>query len=316
MPKLSVIVPVYNTGKQLAKCLNSLKDLEDTEIIVINDGSKDNSEKVIYEHMQDNMKYYSKPNTGIADTRNFGIEHATGDYILFVDSDDYIERELLDKLNTYMRENIEVIKFKLQRVNEEGKILEKVDGSVFEKQTGEDAFSKLYSTDVLLDSPCVYLFKREYLLENNFKFKVGTYHEDFGLVPLIVIKAASVVSVDFYGYNYVQVEGSITRNKNYDKTVQKMKDAITQYDNMVAEIEHYPIGKTAKENIRIFYTNSIILKLKELKSEDQDFFIKEIKNRKMVQNIKIRNVKQLIKRIILSLNIKCYLKKRWKPCQR
>lgn len=310
MPKLSVIVPVYNTEKQLTKCLNSLKNLEDTEIIVINDGSKDNSEKVIYEHMQDNMKYYSKPNTGIADTRNFGIEHATGDYILFVDSDDYIETNLLDKLNTYMQENIEVIKFKLQRVNEEGKILEKVGGSVFEKQTGEDAFSKLYSTDVLLDSPCVYLFKREYLLENNFKFKVGTYHEDFGLVPLIVIKAASVVSVDFYGYNYVQVEGSITRNKNYDKTIQKMRDAITQYDNMVAEIEHYLIGKTAKENIRIFYTNSIILKLKELKSEDQDFFIKEIKNRKMVQNIKIRNVKQLIKRIILSLNIKCYLKKR------
>ena len=89
-----------------------------------------------------------------------------------------------------------------------------------------------------------------------------------------------------------------------------MKDAITQYDNMVAEIEHYPIGKTSKENIRIFYTNSIILKLNELKSEDQDFFIKEIKNRKMVQNIKIRNVKQLIKRIILSLNIKWYLKKR------
>lgn len=310
MPKLSVIVPVYNTERQLAKCLNSLKDLEDIEIIVINDGSKDNSEKVIYEHMQDNMKYYSKPNTGIADTRNFGIEHATGDYILFVDSDDYIETDLLSKLNTYMQENIEVIKFKLQRVNENGKILEKVGGSVFEKQTGEDAFSKLYSTDVLLDSPCVYLFKRQYLLENNFKFKVGTYHEDFGLVPLIVIKAASVVSVDFYGYNYVQVEGSITRNKNYDKTVQKMKDAITQYDNMVAEIEHYPIGKTSKENIRIFYTNSIILKLNELKSEDQDFFIKEIKNRKMVQNIKIRNVKQLIKRIILSLNIKWYLKKR------
>lgn len=310
MPKLSVIVPVYNTEKQLEKCLNSLKDLEDTEIIVINDGSEDNSEKIIYEHMQDNMKYYSKPNTGIADTRNFGIEHATGDYILFVDSDDYIETNLLDKLYIYIQDNIEVIKFKLQRVNTDGKILEKVDGSVFEKQTGEDAFSRLYSTDVLLDSPCVYLFKREYLLENNFKFKVGTYHEDFGLVPLIIIKAASVVSVDFYGYNYVQVEGSITRNKNYDKTVQKMKDALAQYDNMVAEIKHYPIGKTAKENIRIFYTNSIILKLNELKPEDQDIFIKEIKNRQMVQNIKIRNLKQLLKRIMLSVNIKWYLKKR------
>lgn len=305
MPKLSVIVPVYNTEKQLRNCLNSLKDLKDAEIIVINDGSTDNSEQVIKEY---STKYYSKPNTGIADTRNFGIAHATGDYILFVDSDDYIEEDLVDKLDSYMNEKIDVIKFKLQRVDEQGNVLEKIGGAVFEKQTGEEAFSKLYPTDVLLDSPCVYLFRRKYLLENNFKFKVGTYHEDFGLVPLIIVKAATVVSVDYYGYNYVQVGNSITRNSNYEKTLQKMKDVITHYDNMIIEIQK--LSKTAQENIRIFYTNAIILKLKELKPEDQDIFIKEIKNRKMVQNIKVRNIKQLLKRIMLSLSIKWYLKKR------
>ena len=167
MPKLSVIVPVYNTEKQLRNCLNSLKDLKDAEIIVINDGSTDNSEQVIKEY---STKYYSKPNTGIADTRNFGIAHATGDYILFVDSDDYIEEDLVDKLDSYMNEKIDVIKFKLQRVDEQGNVLEKIGGAVFEKQTGEEAFSKLYPTDVLLDSPCVYLFRRKYLLENKFKF--------------------------------------------------------------------------------------------------------------------------------------------------
>ena len=137
---------------------------------------------------------------------------------------------------------------------------------------------------------------------------MGTYHEDFGLVPLIIVKAATVVSVDYYGYNYVQVGNSITRNSNYEKTLQKMKDVITHYDNMIIEIQK--LSKTAQENIRIFYTNAIILKLKELKPEDQDIFIKEIKNRKMVQNIKVRNIKQLLKRIMLSLSIKWYLKKR------
>lgn len=312
MPDLSVIVPVYNTEKYLRKCLDSLIHLEDTEIIIINDGSTDSSETIIKEYINKyaNIVYYKKENTGIADTRNFGIERSTGNYILFVDSDDYIEPDLVSRLNSYMKDNVDVIKFKLKRVDENGNVLEKIDGALFGKQSGEDAFSALYPTDVLLDSPCVYLFRLEYLKQNNFRFDTEVlYHEDFGLIPLIVIKAKSVVSIDFYGYNYVQSTNSITRNENYSKTVRKMEDALKQYDKMIKEIENYFIGKRAKENIKIYYTNAIILKLKELKDVEQNQFIQEIKNRKMIQNIKVRDFKQLIKRILLSINIKLYLKK-------
>lgn len=184
-------------------------------------------------------------------------------------------------------------------------------GAVFEKTDGEKAFSMLYPSDTLLDSPCVYLFRTDYLKNNNFKFDTNVlYHEDFGLIPLIIVKAKSVVSTNYYGYNYVQSDNSITRNEDYNKTIRKMNDAISQYDNMVKRIEDFPISKTAKENVKIFYTNAIILKLNETNEQDRDKFIKEIKKRKMVQNIKVRNFKQLLKRIVLSLNIKWYLKKR------
>lgn len=233
---------------------------------------------------------------------------ATGDYILFVDSDDYIDSNLLNRLSSYMEEQIDVIKFKLNRVNQRGEIIEKVKGAVFEKTDGQTAFDQLYATDVLLDSPCIYLYKKDYILRNGFQFQVGTYHEDFGLIPLVIVRAESIISIDYEGYYYVQSDNSITRNENYDKTIRKMKDSLLQYDNMLQKIQQYNLRNTTEENIKIYYTNAIILKLKDLKEEDKNIFIREIKQRKMISNIKIRNLKQFFKRIILGWNIKLYLK--------
>ena len=103
MTKVSVIVPVYNTEKYIDKCLTSLANqtLDDYEVIVVNDGSPDNSQEII-----DNftLKYpkifksYIKKNGGLSDARNYGISRANSEYIAFVDSDDYIEREMLEEL--------------------------------------------------------------------------------------------------------------------------------------------------------------------------------------------------------------------------
>lgn len=233
---------------------------------------------------------------------------ATGDYILFVDSDDYINLNLLTYLSYYMEQQIDLIKFKLNRVNQKGEIIEKIKGAVFEKTDGQTAFDQLYGTDILLDSPCIYLYKKDYLLRNGFQFQVGTYHEDFGLIPLVVVRAESVISLDYEGYYYIQSENSITRNEDYNKTIKKMRDSLLQYDNMLQRIQQYNLRKRTKENVKIYYTNAIILKLKELKEEDKKFFIHEIRQRRMISNIKVRNLKQLFKKIILVCNIKLYLK--------
>lgn len=312
MKKISVIIPVYNTEKYLRRCFDSViaQDYKNLEIVIINDGSEDNSEQIINEYKKkypELISYYKKENSGVADTRNFGIEKAQGDYIMFLDSDDYIDKALLKTLEEYVNKNIDLIKFKLQRVNEEGKTLEIVSGATFEKTTGEDGFNKLYSTDVLLDSPCVYLIKKELFVKNSLKFTVGTEHEDFGLVPFIIVLAQTMVSINFYGYYYVQSDNSITRNENYTKTIKKAYDALKHYDNAIILIEILNINKITKQNLKIYYTNAIILKAKELHNDEQKKYIKEIKNRKMTKNIKIRNMKQLIKKILLTMNMKLYL---------
>lgn len=314
MSKVSIIVPVYNTSKQLRKCLNSLVNQteKDIEIIIINDGSTDNSEKIISEYKNNYnelIKYYSKKNEGIAKARNFGIEKANSDYILFIDSDDYIDETLIEKLMPYINDNIDIIKFKLQKVNQDGKIIEKVNGPIFNKINGGDAFNKLYCEDILLDSPCLYLIKKKLFIENNFTFK-RTYHEDFGLIPLLIVNAQSFVSTPYYLYSYVQAPNSITRNSDYKKTIKKFEDVLFHYDNALNEIKNMNLNKKVKENIKIFYTNAVILKIQELKEQDKNKYIREIKKRKMYRNIKPRNIKQLVKRILFRCNIKLYLKMR------
>ena len=314
MSKISIIVPVYNTEKEIKKCLDSLvnQTIKDIEIIIVNDGSTDNSEKIIYEYKEkykDLIKYYSKENEGVAATRNFGIEKAQADYVLFVDSDDYIESNLVEKLMPYINENIDMIKFKLQKKAENGQFIEKNEGPVFEKCSGEEAFNKLYYTDILIDSPCIYLIKRNLFLENNFKFQ-RTYHEDYGLMPLLILKSKTFISTPFYLYNYIQVENSITRNEDYNKTLKKIEDTLWHYDNAIKEIDKMNLSKKTKENAIIYYTNVIILKWYDLKNEDRDKYIKQLKQRNISKNIKARNIKQLFKKILLKLNIKLYLKMR------
>lgn len=317
MAVLSIIVPVFNTGKYIEKCLNSIREQtikEKIEIIIINDGSTDNSKEIIEDYLEKQkdaikIKYFEKENEGIAKTRNFGIQKATSPYILFVDSDDSIDSQLVEKLEPYMEKQIDLIKFKLQRVGKDGKVLEKVDGPVFEEMIGQEAFHKMYGEDILLDSPCVYAMKKELFTKNKLSFQ-RTYHEDFGLIPILLLIAKSVVSIKDYLYNYVQVENSITRNNDYQKTLLKMDDCLAHYDNMVETIEKFELTKRAKEDIKIYYTNAILLKLKELQEKDQNKYIQEIRNRKFSQNIKARNLKQLLKKMLLKIDIKLYLKMR------
>lgn len=314
MPKVSVVVPVYNTEKYIKKCLESItkQKMNDLEIIVINDGSTDNSEievqNFIEENQNFNIKYLKKANGGLSDARNFAIPYVTGKYISFIDSDDYISEELYSNLEKYMDKNIDLIKFKMQKVDENGSILEKLDGPIFEKCTGEEGYKRLCTSDKFLDPACIYLYRTEFFKQNNFKYAKGTYHEDFGLTSLIILKAKSFVSTSESGYYYLQSNNSITRDVNYDKEIQKSKDLLKHYDNMIEKIKDYNITKKSKELVKRYYTNTVILKAKDLKGRELRQYIKEIKKRRMYKNIIPDDLKQTIKRIILKFNIRVYIK--------
>ena len=113
--KVSVIVPVYNVEAYLDKCLNSLvnQTLKEIEIIVVNDGSKDNSEKIIEKYKEkypEKIKYYKKENGGLSSARNYGLKYAIGEYVAFVDSDDYVDLKMYEKMiNLANLENSDIV---------------------------------------------------------------------------------------------------------------------------------------------------------------------------------------------------------------
>ena len=305
---ISVIINAYNAEKTIEKCLNSILDTKynDYEIILVNDGSTDNTDKIIELFASDKIKYYKKENTGVADSRNFGIDKAKGDYITFVDSDDYVSSNYFENIDKYINEGIDIIKRKAIIVKDNKE--EKIKGATFDVTSGEDAFNKLCFTDKYLDTLWSYIIKKSLFIDNNLYFEKGRFHEDFGLLPLLILKAKKMVSLDDYVYYYVQTDNSIMREKNINKTIKKAKDALYHYDNILNTIKKYNLSEITKENVRIYLTNAILLKVKELNGKEQKWYIKELKNRKIYKNIKVRNIKQLIKKILLFLNIKLYLK--------
>ena len=234
-----------------------------------------------------------------------GIEKASGEYIMFLDVDDTIEKDLFEKLKPYMKQNIEMIKYKMKIINKETtqiKKMKKVDDSVIDKgQTfdvlnGEEAFNKLCFHDNFLDSPCLYLIKKELFERINLKFEKNVYHEDFGLIPLLIINAKSVVSTNIYGYNYYQSENSIMRNNDYTKDIKKLNDKLFLYDNLNKKLKYMDLDKSTKQNILEYYTNSIIAGIRKLKRKDKKIYKNKIKEKGLLNNLRVRNLKQLIKK--------------------
>ena len=203
-----------------------------------------------------------------------------------------------------------MIKYKLVKVDENYNETEKVDGPIFEEKTGEEAFNTLYYQDVMLQPAWLYLYKTEFWKENNFEYPLGKLHEDFALTSLIMLKAKKVASTNVYGYYYYQSSSSITRGNNQQKIMKRALDMLYHYDYMNEKIKEYNISKQTLENLKIYYTNNIILKIEDLNKINQKYYIEEIKKRKILKNIKARNFKQLLKKIILNINIRWYLKLR------
>lgn len=313
MPLISVIIPVYNAEEHLEKCINSIvnQTVQDFEIIIINDGSTDGSQAIIDDYsakFPNQIKSFTLENGGVAAARNYGIEKSSGDYLCFVDSDDYVDVDLFEKLQQYTLNGYDIIKYKCKKVDECGKILEEIQGPNFINLDGEEAFGRLYSKDKLIDVVWLFLIKRNYWVEHGFEFPEGRYHEDWAVIPYAILKAKKVCSSEIYGYNYVQTEESITRHNKNEKIIKRATDMLFHYDNLGKKINADKIGKEAAQNFMIYLTNSLILRTEEIPKEYRKEYIFQLKKRKIFKNIKVRNIKQFVKRVILMLSINTYLK--------
>lgn len=234
--KVSVIVPVYNVSDYIEKCLDSLihQTLKEIEIIVINDGSPDNSEEKIKKYLKKNknIKYYVKENGGLSSARNYGLNYATGEYIAFLDSDDYVTEDMYFKMYEKAKENnFDMVVCDINYLYKD-KTLRVSSGIKNDTKNIKSVYKSIH--------PAAWnkIFKKE-LFSNNIYFKKGVWFEDvefiYRLLPFI--KSIGVVHENFN--QYVQRDGSITNTIN-----KKIYDYVY---NMNGVVEFYKENKIYDE---------------------------------------------------------------------
>lgn len=302
MPKFSIIIPVYNVEKYLKKCLDSVfnQTYKDYEVIVVNDGTKDNSMDIVKDY---NVKVINQKNQGLSAARNTGVKKATGDYLIFLDSDDYWEKNLLKELSKSLKNNPDLVRFQINEVYEDGRIIPYQEES-FINLPGPDAFKKIVKYHFVENAWC-YAISKKYYLENKFEFKPGTIHEDFGLIPLVIMKAKRVNSINYLGYNYLQRQGSIMSNKNYEKTKKKVADMYLHYNYLIEETNKLDVDTTT---FKSFIANSLILKITELNHKDYKEYLKRIRSEKVFDNLLTDTPSRKVKKVLLKISPKLYYK--------
>ena len=191
---ISIIVPIYNSEKYLNKCIDSLinQTEKNIEIILVNDGSTDNSEEIIKEYKDKRIKYYKNKNQGIGKTRNFGIEQATGSYIMFVDSDDYIEKNACEKMyNKAVNENLDVVLCDFYKEYDNGNI-EEIHTNSFNNSSLKE------NPNIITDYLCPWakIYDRKLIIDNNIKFVENLKYEDAPFVIKALCTAKKIGKID------------------------------------------------------------------------------------------------------------------------
>jgi len=212
--KISVVIPVYNSEKYIAQCLDSIlnQSLKDIEIICVNDGSTDNSLDILNEYASNDnrIKIISQINTGngAGSARNRGIENSKGEYISFIDSDDYIEKDYLQKLYETAKEcNADVAcSGVIKEIGNEHKIQLKF--SEIKVSDNPDDNLKL-SKSLPFPYPWNKIYKREFIVSYGIKYVENIYFEDLIFTPLVITKAEKLISVPDVFYHYMERENSV-----------------------------------------------------------------------------------------------------------
>lgn len=220
---LSIIVPVFNVQRYIGKCVDSLlsQDLDEDsyEIILVNDGSVDDSGRIcdFYALEHSNVSVIHQKNQGLSIARNNGLRIARGRYVLFVDSDDFLQCNVLNELMKRMLSwRLDILRFVIRRVHEK----EKGEGETLSKQRFSSSEGEVVKGHVFLVNrlgfecyACQFLFRRSLLVDNGLFFRPGIIYEDTEWTPRVLELAERVMETDLLVYNYYEREGSITNDR-------------------------------------------------------------------------------------------------------
>lgn len=310
--KFSIIVPVYNVEDYIIKCLESIynQTYKNFEVIIVDDGSMDNSTLLIKKYIKDknNFIYYRKENGGLSDARNYGLKFITGNYLIFIDSDDYINKELLYNLNEEIKKNNpDIIKFGLNFIKNDN-IIEMKKENFYNLEVNE-AIDKLLR-DELFEPAWFYCYKFSFWQKNKFKYTTGKLHEDFGLTPLIIMNSQKISSISYIGYNYVIRDNSIMTSNDEEKLLKKFDDSLYFYEQNIPLINKCKnINEYTKKLLKSFYANGMINRLKTLDKKNYNECLKKLQKLNVFDNLANDTLKRKIKRFFYKNFPKIFIKK-------
>ena len=249
MPKVSVIVPVYNVEKYVGKCLDTLvhQTLEDIEIIVVNDGATDNSKYIIEEYVKEHpgkIVYLEKTNGGLSDARNYGLKYAKADYVAFLDSDDYVELDMYEKLyNKAVMENSDMVECDFIWEYPTKKVID--TGIVYDSKSEMIKYGRVVAWNKLI--------KRSIIEKSKVIYPKGLRYEDVEFFYKMVPYYDKVSFVKEPLVHYIQRTSSISNNQN-----EKTKDIFIILDNVINYYKDNGIFEKYEKELEYTYTRLLL----------------------------------------------------------
>lgn len=242
--KLSIIIPCYNVEKYIKRCMNSLIDSE-FEIILVDDGSTDNTYNLcdFYNEFK-NIKVFHKENGGLSDARNYGLNKASGEYIMFLDSDDYIELKIISKLILLFDSlKADMICCDFYKKNLSNNKIYLIESKLKEGYyTGSELMINLLLNKKYYPMVWKNIYKKSFLLKHNLFFKKGFLHEDEDWFPRALIASKTVYFYPDAFYYYCINSDSITHKKNDKNYLDLMSIAVDLKENLsISNIDNYKI---------------------------------------------------------------------------
>lgn len=240
--KFSMIVPVYNVEAYLNRCVDSLinQTYADIEIILIDDASPDGCPKICddYAKKDARVKVIHQKNGGLSDARNKGVKMAAGDYVWFVDSDDYIELDACERFALYTENGYDILlggTFDGGVARENGLLCSPVGTA--EVMDGSSYLKKGLKEGNLIGVAYAGPYRRKFLLENKLEFPYGLLHEDMEFAPRSYLKAQSVICTQIMFYHYVKREDSITTKRDQSKNAIDIMKICSRNEALFREVQ-------------------------------------------------------------------------------
>jgi len=232
-------VPVYNVERYIDRCVKSLieQTYRDIEIILVDDDSPDGCPRICdgYAGRDERIKVIHKKNGGLSDARNAGLSVARGDYVMFVDSDDYISKDACERFSTLADKGYDVI---VGDACVEGGVCDLSHMDNKAKDFGGLQYLKAaVSCGKAPMAAWLNIYKREFLRQNELEFKYGILHEDEQFTPRVLVRAQSVYLSDIVFYHYIIRDGSITTKKDKRKNATDFYETCLELERIYRSLE-------------------------------------------------------------------------------